>query len=312
MNIAIVGGGSIGGLFAAKMVKSGIRNILVHSRGKMGEKFLTTGITIQGLEDFTVPTDSFFPSIQEVGVPQNWESSADLVIVSGKSTSSESLIEVANYLGNPRTIFLAVSNGIGWEEILADKFGKSRVIAATTTHAAIRQENGSITYTGIGKVTLGSINGASVDSYFEIMKLFEKSGLFPEWVDDGSVAIWEKAIINAAINPLAAITGVKNGELLNGNNWFTSLEIMYEACSVARAHGVNVRPDDRMESYLKLVLESTRENTCSMGQDLIHGRVTEIDFINGKIVEIAELYGIPVPFNRLLTTLIKMSEPKFV
>jgi len=48
-----------------------------------------------------------------------------------------------------------------------------------------------------------------------------------------------------------------------------------------------------------------------MGQDLIHGRVTEIDFINGKIVEIAELYGIPVPFNRLLTTLIKMSEPKF-
>ena len=309
MNIAILGSGSIGGLFAAKLINSGVGNILVHSRGKMGEKFLTSGISIKGIEEINAPTESFFPSVEEAGIPHNWKSSSDLVIIAGKSTSHKSLIEAAKYVKNSETIFLAVSNGIGWEEIMADSFGISRVLAATTTHAALREEDCSITYTGIGKVSLGSIDGGKEESYSKIMELFEESGLFPEWVEDGRVAIWEKAIINAAINPLAAITGVKNGELLNGNNWFTSLEIMYEASCIARTHGIKIRSDEEMEEFLKSVLEATKENTCSMGQDLMHGRMTEIDFINGKIVELAELYGVPVPFNRLLTTLIKMSEP---
>lgn len=310
MNIAIVGAGSIGGLFAAKLSNSGVENLLVHSRGTMGEAFVGSGIHITGLDSINIPVSKYFPSIAEVGIPPEWKQAADLIIITGKSTHATELIETAHVLSNSKSIVLSPSNGIGWEELLCKKFGKSRVLAASTTHAAKRESDLSINYTGIGELVLGAIGGnMSQETVQEILDIFSKSSLKPRWVDDGESVVWEKAILNAAINPLAALSGVKNGELLKGNNWFTALEIMYEACLVARTHGVSIRKDEEMEKLLSYVLKSTSENTCSMGQDLMYGRKTEIDFINGKIVEYAETYGIPVPFNRLLTTLVKMSEP---
>ena len=310
MNIAIVGAGSIGGLFAAKLSNAGVQNLLVHSRGTMGEAFISTGIRVSGLSTLNIPVSNYFPSMAEVGIPPKWKQAADLIIITGKSTHAEELIETAYVLSHSKSIVFSPSNGIGWEELLCKKFGKSRVLAASTTHAAKREGNSSISYTGIGEIVLGAIGGnISEDTVQEIIDLLSMSSLKPRWVDDGESVVWEKAILNAAINPLAALSGVKNGELLKGNNWFTALEIMYEACLVARTHGVLIRQDEEMEELLSHVLESTAQNTCSMGQDLMYGRKTEIDFINGKIVELAETYGIPVPFNRLLTTLVKMSEP---
>ena len=181
-------GGSIGGLFAAKMVKSGIKTSLSTKR-KDGENSDDWHYNSR-IEDFTVPTDSLLSK------HTRGRSSTELSLsrLSNRfrkvyQNFTESLIEVANYLEIPKN---NIPRSFKWNWLggnCNDKFGKSRVLAATTTHAAIRQkEPKCITYTGIGKVTLGSINATSVESYFEIMKLFEKSD-FPLMVDDGSVAI---------------------------------------------------------------------------------------------------------------------------
>ena len=104
MNIAIVGAGSIGGLFAAKLSNAGVENLLVHSRGTMGESFISTGINISGLATLSIPVSNFFPSIAEVGIPPEWKQASDLIIITGKSTHAEELIETANVLSHSKSI----------------------------------------------------------------------------------------------------------------------------------------------------------------------------------------------------------------
>jgi 2-dehydropantoate 2-reductase len=59
-----------------------------------------------------------------------------------------------------------------------------------------------------------------------------------------------------------------------------------------------------------VVIEATRENRCSMGQDLDYKRRTEIDAINGAVVREAERLGISVPYNQMITDLIKVVEKR--
>ena len=136
MNIAIVGGGSIGGLFAAKMVKSESKHPCPFKR-KDRENSDDWHYNSR-IGRIHRPNRFLLSKYTRGRVPYNWESSADLVIVS-ESLPLRIFTEVASYLGNPKQYFCSFKwNWLGGNS--ADKFGKSRVLAATTTHAAIRQK----------------------------------------------------------------------------------------------------------------------------------------------------------------------------
>ena len=112
-------------------------------------------------------------------------------------------------------------------------------------------------------------------------------------------------MINIAINPIAAITGQKNGELLDGEIFETCTEVMLEGARVARLEGVVLADDDKLIDNLKSVLQNTKENKCSMLQDVRLGKNTEIMFLNRMIVDRAEKYGLSTPLNQLLSKLIE-------
>ena len=112
-------------------------------------------------------------------------------------------------------------------------------------------------------------------------------------------------MVNVAINPICAISGVRNGALLEiPELWVESMEAMREAESVARASGVDMGELD-LEDYLKEVVTSTADNRVSMLQDLMAGRKTEIDVICGAIISKGEELGIPTPRNQILLALVK-------
>ena len=124
-------------------------------------------------------------------------------------------------------------------------------------------------------------------------------------VDDIIRECWEKAFINIGINAFGALTRLKNGQLLEINGL---KELMAEAISesllVAKQKGIQLSDKD----YISLTYEiaqKTAENKNSMLQDILKGKNTEIDFLNGIIVEQAKELGISVPINELLTQLIK-------
>jgi 2-dehydropantoate 2-reductase len=117
--------------------------------------------------------------------------------------------------------------------------------------------------------------------------------------------IWGKLIVNAAINPLTALLGVKNGQLLAIPAAFELMgELAREAASVAEAIGVTL-PFSAPERAAEEVAQSTSENISSMLQDVLRGAPTEVDAINGAIVLSGEKNKISTPVNRVIWSLVK-------
>ena len=122
---------------------------------------------------------------------------------------------------------------------------------------------------------------------------------------DVSSVLWNKLLLNVAINPLAAICGVKNGELRYEPLLSQAESTMLEAASVARLLGINIGSDQELLQNLHSVLNSTSDNICSMLADVRLGKETEIDMLCGQVVSRAEQLGIPTPLNSMLLSQIK-------
>ena len=148
------------------------------------------------------------------------------------------------------------------------------------------------------------------DRLHQIAQMFHNAGIETEVTSRIHDHVWEKLLINVGLNALAAITGLKNGQLLDYPETLRLMEaLVSEAIEIAKRKGgrIGENPIERV----KTVIEATRENRCSMGQDLDFKRRTEIDAINGAIVREAGQLGIPVPYNQMITDLVKVIEKGF-
>ncbi len=124
-------------------------------------------------------------------------------------------------------------------------------------------------------------------------------------VDDALPLIWGKLVINAAINPLTALLQIKNGELLDNPSALEFFhELAKEAAAVANSSGIEL-PYSDPSAVVDEVARTSADNSSSMLQDVLRGAQTEIDSINGKIIDYARKNGIPVPYNRGMWLLIK-------
>jgi len=117
--------------------------------------------------------------------------------------------------------------------------------------------------------------------------------------------VWIKLLVNVAINPVCSIAGVRNGALLEVPDlWEQALAAMQEAAVVAEASGVDLG-DLVIEDYLRQVAGATAGNRCSMLQDVMAGRKTEIDELCGAVVSQGESVGVPTPRNAMLHALVR-------
>ncbi len=143
-----------------------------------------------------------------------------------------------------------------------------------------------------------------------LMNYFRMSPLSLELDTHIDVLLWEKIFVNIGINAIASIYNIPNGGLIETQERKKLMrDAITEAWEVAKAMKipVNETPDQYIE-FTYQVCEKTKPNRNSMLQDLDHGRKTEIDFINGKIVEYGEKLGISTPINQELTRNIKKLE----
>jgi 2-dehydropantoate 2-reductase len=123
--------------------------------------------------------------------------------------------------------------------------------------------------------------------------------------------VWGKIIVNAAINPLTAILRVPNGALVESEDLIGLMKAAaLEAAAIAKAVGITLPFSDPVER-VKQVAAMTATNHSSMLQDVLGQRPTEIDAINGKIVEQGQALGIPTPVNAMLTSLMRAIEKNY-
>ena len=143
-----------------------------------------------------------------------------------------------------------------------------------------------------------------------LIDCFRKGPLSLEFDADIDVLLWEKIFINIGINAIAAINNIPNGGLIESEELRILMKnAITEAWEVANA--LNIPVDSSPDRYIEFtysVCAKTKPNRNSMLQDLDNGRKTEINFINGKIVEYGKKFGISTPINQKLTHEIKKLE----
>jgi 2-dehydropantoate 2-reductase len=195
---------------------------------------------------------------------------------------------------------LTLQNGLGNREQLAQVLGGERVALGVTTAGATLLGPGRVRPVGEPLVTLSAHSRLP-----ELAELLASSGFKIETAPDASALLWGKLVINAAINPLTALLGVSNGELLERPPARQLLQsVAREVAAVAAAQGVLLPYPDPVAAA-EAVAHRTAANCSSMLQDVQRCAPTEIDAICGAIVRAGEQIGVPTPVNRTLLYLVQ-------
>ena len=179
-----------------------------------------------------------------------------------------------------------------------------RIIAGVTTHGAFFSKPGEIQHTGKGTTIIGKLTGKKTEQLDKISSLFNQVGI--KTITSQSIIkdIWSKAIVNSCINPLTTFFQCKNGYLLENPILKHLVEkICEESIIIANVQKLDFSYKD-MINHTKDVINNTSENYSSMLQSYKKGKRTEIDSINGKLVEIGKDKGVDVSLNELLIYLI--------
>jgi len=161
-----------------------------------------------------------------------------------------------------------------------------------------------VRHAGVGYFLVGSPSNGHARAE-RVAKLLSAAGIDAKTTPAIVGELWAKVVVNASINPITAITGLRNGALLEVP---ALRELMQraaeEAIDVARAEGAPL-PDDDLVARARRVAELTAANKSSMLQDVERGRRTEIDSICGEIVQRGLARGIDAPVNLTLRALVK-------
>lgn len=313
MRIVIVGPGAIGCLIAGLLAESNQEDVWLLDKDELRAKeLLKNGLRLEGIggKRFIKIEDNPFlhatSDVSDIG-------KADLILICVKSYNTKTACISVFPAVEENTIVMTLQNGLNNVEAMSSIFGQEKIIAGITTHGATLLGVGHVRHAGIGKTIIGEVKRGSISAskLSQIANIFSKAG-FETTISENILShIWGKLIINSAINPITAITKMRNGELLEHNETKTLLYLtVNESACVAHAHSIKLPYDDPIV-IVEETCRATANNISSMLQDVLNNKPTEIDSINGAIVKEGSKVGINTPVNQVLTYLVKSLELRF-
>lgn len=287
----ILGAGSIGCLFAAKLQAIGCETTLVF-RARTDE-------SVARRKTFSFELHSPEESL-ELAMPASDVDDTDpithLLITTKAYDAIAALASVAHRLDGNSHVLLMV-NGMGLIDELEEKFPLLRFYVGTTTEGAYRRSRRDIVHAGTGITRIGRRDTSDPANWFAD---FARLKISCVWEEEIHRSLWQKLAVNCAINPLTALYGCVNGELKNREQLAEKLRTLCdEIATVADAAGQSELAANLHTQVSRVVLD-TAANRSSMLQDIEANRRTEIDYISGYLIHRATQLNIPVPENENL------------
>lgn len=295
VEILVFGAGAIGSFLGGLLSRR-------HDATLIGRKEHVAAIRAHGLHIFGKTAMIARPHAA-TRVPQNGK--PDFVFVTTKSyDTANAMLSLRPFVN--RAIFVTLQNGLGNAETIAKT--ARHVVAGTTAHGVTFVRPGEVRHAGVGDTMLGAWSGVDEAELVRLRDLLADAGIVAQITSDIRTELWAKLVVNASINPLAALAGVPNGRLVREKRLLVALEaVCREAAAVAKAEGARVDPEELRHRTI-LVAKRTAANRGSMLQDLDRGRRTEIDAITGAIVRAANRHKIQAPLTQTLYALVRARE----
>ena len=307
MRIAILGGGgAMGGLFGGYLSRAGNDVTLIDvskaAIGAINDKQLTIEEKDGSQPSFGVRASDDPKSVGPV----------DLVVNFVKCYHTEAAIKSAAPMIGTETAVLSLQNGWGNAPHIASIVGEDRVLVGLTYHSATLLAPGKVKHPGAGMTYIGELGGKPSKRLEKVAETFRDAS-FDVTVSERILdEVWKKLALNACTLPTAALLRFFAHELAAFEPAkFEMAAILREVVDVANAQGISLDYDERWNAIISL-LEKAIGGKASMLQDVEAKRQTEIDVINGAIVEAGKRVGIATPHNQAMVWMVQAAEQHYL
>jgi len=303
MKVVVVGAGAMGSLYAAAFHRAGAKVTLVDVNPKHIAAINAAGLKLDtraGLETFRLRAMR----------PEEASDEADLVVLFTKTFHTDAALGGVKTIVGAETRVLTLQNGLGNDAAVARHVAPEQVIAGVSTLPADLAGPGHVRSHGEGGSKIYPALGGDTGFAQRIADLLSAGGLPTTLEPAIQAAIWSKAIFNAAMNTLCALTRRTPGFLgAHAESKALIRAVVLEGVAAANANGVAIEAQPILDLTVVSVTDHA-EHEASMLQDVKAGRSTEVDAINGAIVRAAQAAGVATPVTETLWRLVKLEEAK--
>ncbi|UCE53838.1 MAG: 2-dehydropantoate 2-reductase [Desulfobacterales bacterium] len=305
--MAVVGIGATGSVMAAALLSKYPETVLVGRRPDLGKELKEKGIAISGAIGYGVQVDNYCSNIAELK-----DLSPTIIFLCTKTFHLEQVLVELQDILMPGTKIISTQNGLGAEDLIAEKFGDETVFRLSLNFGASLKGPGQVEVTFFNRPNhLGCLNAENQELGLQISNILTDCGLDTEFVDDIKLFVWKKMIMKCTMASICAVTNRTIKECLEYPPTREIADACFqEALSVARALGYDLGLD-----YLTQALGYLNKvgmHKDSMCYDIENKTQTEIDFLGGKVVEYGRDKGIETPFYVAMTNLVKAIEDKYL
>ena len=234
---------------------------------------------------------------------------ADLVIIFVKSVNTAAALEENKNIFHDDTMVLTLQNGYGNDEDILPYVKEDNLLIGTAAGGATVLGPGHIFQAGRDLTTIGVRPGCSLASAQRVVDELNACG-FPAVTSDNAMEIvWKKLLVNVGCSAVCALLEKNNAFMdFSPSAYSIGLELIKEACAVAKAEGYTFDPEAIAVRYFHEGAKIVGKNRCAMLQDVDRKRKTEIEKFNGAVARIGKKHGIPTPYNEVMLKLINAKE----
>jgi 2-dehydropantoate 2-reductase len=307
MRIAILGGGgAMGGLVGGYLARDGNDVSLIDVSEAAIDRINADGLSIEEKDGSTVI----------VKVPATSDPSTvgpvDLVVNFVKCYHTEAAVRSAAPMIGGDTVVLSLQNGWGNAARISSIVGEERVLVGLTYHGGMLLAPGKVKHPGAGMTYVGELTGRKTDRLQRIVETLRGAGMETTLSERILDEVWKKLALNACTLPTSSLLRFLSHELVAYEPAKTLMaEILKEVVAVARAQSIALDYDERWAAITGL-LEKAIGGKSSMYQDMEAGRRTEIEVINGAIVDAGKTAGVPTPVNQSMLSMVQAAQAKYL
>ena len=321
IRLGFIGAGAIGSLFGGYIanIKEMKVEVILFCSHNHAVAIENHGLKIEAEDDvITLRNLKVFNRTKE---NLSMEFNFDYLFLTTKTYDTQQAIKQYRKAIDNSKYIIILQNGLGNEDLLHPTVPKQKIFRLVTSHGAFLSQPGQVTHTGKGFTYIGipylKYVAKELNLYQEIQNNLDRlnnlltlAGFNSHIEMDILIKVWEKAIVNIGINAIGALTRLNNGKIIEIEGLRNLMErIIIEAVDVGNCMKIPLSKDNCIQLAYS-VANQTYNNKNSMLQDILNGKKTEIDNLNGKIVELGTNLGIKVETNEILTKLIKGLESK--
>jgi 2-dehydropantoate 2-reductase len=306
MKIAVIGAGAMGSVMGGLLAKAGNPITLIDVWREAVDAINANGLRIDdkagNSETIRVrATDK--PG--EIGT-------VDLVLVFVKCYHTEVAVKNALPLIGSNTIVLSLQNGWGNGPRIASIVGQERLLLGVCYHSASALGPGHALHSGKGMTFIGEPDRRMTDRLAEVASVLEKAGIEVTPTTQVLKEIWSKLALNVCTLPTSALLRFHAPQLIQHEPMMELMRaLLREVVAVAQAQNIPLDFDERWQAITGLLKQLAPTAKGSMLQDVEKQRVTEIDVINGAVVEAGKKFDISTPCNQAMVCLVKSLEGTF-